>query len=113
MMRRRHALALLALPHGLAGACETSADLWVDLTPMPAAGLDPRKPHERRLAQQAQVMSQLRALGAIELGRVQLPRAALAVRLPCAQLDAARHLPGVRRLRPVRDVPRSPPAPKG
>jgi hypothetical protein len=112
-MKRRQALALLALPHGRAGACDTSADVWVDLGPVPAAGLDPRAQHQRRLAQQAQVMSQLRALGAIELGRVQLPRASLAVRLPCAQLDAARRLPGVRRLRPVRDVPRSPPAPKG
>jgi hypothetical protein len=112
-MQRRLALALLALPHSLAGACDGSTDLWVELTPVPMAGRDPRTRHEARLTQQAQVMSQLRALGAIELGRVQLPRAALAVRLPCAQLDAARRLPGVRRLRPVRDLPRSPPVSKG
>jgi hypothetical protein len=124
-MRRRHALAiwpgLWVLPRKVAAAAPpvctadggASTDVWVELSLPPAGRQEHRTPHERILEQQARVMSQLHQLGAIELGRVQLLRNALAVRLPCAQLDAARRLPGVRRLRPVRDVPRPPPASKG
>jgi hypothetical protein len=94
-----------------------SVDVWIDLD-LPALALaqtkDPARRmtlRERVLQQQDAVMVQLTALGARELGRVQLARNALAVRLPREQLDAARRLPGVRRVSPVRDRRRLPPVP--
>jgi len=54
-------------------------------------------------------MGRLRELGAVEPTRVQQVRNALAVRLPLAQLPAARALPGVRSVAAVRHVERGPP----
>ena len=75
----------------------------------------PREQHAEREAlrmrihvQQEAAMGRLRGLGAIEQARVQLVRNALAVRLPGAQLDAARQIPGVRAVRIVRHVDTSP-----
>jgi hypothetical protein len=60
------------------------------------------------LAQQDEVMGRLRQLGAIEQARVQQVRNALAVRLPSAQMEAARKIPGVRAVSLVRDIDRGP-----
>ena len=88
--------------------------VWVDLD-LPELATVPRdRPAERDalrlqiLAQQDAVMARLRDLGAIEQARVQQVRNALAVRLPGAQLDAARYIPGVRAVRAVRHVERGP-----
>ena len=84
-------------------------DIWVDLS-LPALATLPREDREgrsvlrQRIAQQQDaVMAQLCALGGSELARVQQLRNAVAVRLPKAVLDEARRIPGVQRLRVVRD----------
>ena len=86
--------------------------VWVDLD-LPALAEVP--PSERAalrphiLAQQAQVMLDLQALGGHELARVQQVRNAVAVRLDASQMAAARALPGVRSVRIARDIERRPP----
>ena len=84
-------------------------DIWVDLS-LPALATLPRQDRAGRSAlrerithQQDTVMAALRALGANELARVQQLRNAVAVRLPKAVLGEARRIPGVQRLRVVRD----------
>ena len=88
--------------------------VWVDLD-LPELASVPRGQRAEfdalRLqidAQQDAVLARLRALGAIEQARVRLVRNALAVRLPAAQLDAARRIPGVRAVRPIRNIDRDP-----
>lgn len=95
-----------------------TTDVWIELD-LPALASLPRQNSAERQAlrlrivqQQDEVMAQLRRLGAQERGRVQLLRNALAVRLPRDQLDAARRLPGVYGVRPVRDGVRAPPSSK-
>lgn len=95
----------------------STIDVWVVLTlpelaSLPRDAAAERTALQRRIeAQQEQVLVALRALGAVELGRVQLLRNALAVRLPSAKLPAARRIPGVRVVQPVRNVERDPPLP--
>lgn len=96
---------------------EPQVRAWVVLT-LPELASLPREAVAERAAlqpriqaQQEQVMAALRALGAVELGRVQQLRNALAVRLPRAQLAAARRVPGVRSVQPVSDVERGPQPP--
>ena len=89
--------------------------VWVDLNLPAVADVPPAERNVLRsniLAQQAQVMRGLQALGAQELARVQQVRNAVAVRLDAAQIDAARALPGVRSVRVVRDIERQPPVSK-
>lgn len=89
--------------------------VWVDLNLPALAEVPPAERDVLRsniLAQQAQVMRGLQALGAQELARVQQVRNAVAVRLDAAQIDAARALPGVRSARVVRDIERQPPVSK-
>ena len=100
-----------------AGEDEPQVRAWVVLA-LPELASLPREATAERAAlqqriqtQQDQVMAALRALGAVELGRVQQLRNALAVRLPRAQLAAARRVPGVRSVQPVRDVERGPQPP--
>jgi hypothetical protein len=88
--------------------------VWVDLD-LPELASVPREQRAERealqlqiKAQQDTVMDRLRDLGAQEQARVQQVRNALAVRLPGAQLDAARRIPGVRALRIVRNIERDP-----
>jgi subtilisin family serine protease len=57
--------------------------------------------HASVLAQQASVGDRLSALGARELGRVQIAHNAIAVRIDAARLPELRTLPGVLRVRPV------------
>jgi hypothetical protein len=92
-------------------------EVWVLLS-LPGLASLPREPgpehealRERILLQQDQVMAGLRELGAVELARVQWVRNALAVRLPAAQVPAARGLPGVLSVRAVRNQDRVPPLP--
>jgi Fe2+ transport system protein FeoA len=88
--------------------------VWVDLELPALASVPEAQAREREAlrqhidAQQEDVMRRLRALGAVEQARVRLVRNALAVRLPGAQLQAARRIPGVRALQLVRDVERPP-----
>ena len=88
--------------------------VWVDLN-LPELASVPREQRAARealhlqiQAQQQDVMVRLRDLGAIEQARVKQVRNALAVRLPVTQLDAARHIPGVRAVRTVRHIDRGP-----
>ena len=88
--------------------------VWVDLD-LPELASVPREQRAERealqgqiKAQQDEVMDRLRALGAQEQARVQQVRNALAVRLPGAQVEAARRIPGVRALRLVRHIDRDP-----
>jgi hypothetical protein len=90
--------------------------VWVDLD-LPELASVPREDRAERaalrkriLVQQDAVMARLRELGATEEARIQQVRNALAVRLPGAALGAARSIPGVRRVRAVRDVLREPPS---
>jgi hypothetical protein len=88
--------------------------VWVDLDLPELASVPRQQPAERQAlrskiqAQQQEVMLRLRDLGAIEQARIQQVRNALAVRLPSAQLDAARRIPGVRAVRKVRHIDRGP-----
>lgn len=98
-------------PAALAG----TVSVWVDLdlpalAEVPLAERATLRP--RILAQQAQAMRGLQALGAQEIARVQQVRNAVAVRLDAAQMAAARALPGVRSVRVVRDIERRPPVEK-
>lgn len=113
----RRALMAAVLWPAVAAAGET-VDVWVRLTLPGLAAVPPEAGEAERAAQRARVLAQqdsvmaaLRALGGEELGRVQVTQSALAVRLPRAQLDAARRLDGVHSVRPVRHLPRQPPHP--
>jgi hypothetical protein len=92
-----------------------TVSVWVDLdlpalAEVPASERAALRPHI--LAQQAQVMLGLQALGAKELARVQHVHNAVAVRLDASQMAAARGLPGVRLVRIARDIERRPPVEK-
>lgn len=93
---------------------EAGVEVWVvlslpELASLPRQACAEREALQRRVqAQQDQVMAALCALGAVELGRVQVLRNALVVRVPQAQLAAARRLPGVRSVSAVRDSQRGP-----
>ena len=118
---RRHLLRWL----GAHGAClplatwaagpDATVDAWVvlslpELASLPREAVAERHTLQARIHQQQdEVMAALSALGAVELARVQQLRNALAVRLPLAQVPAARALSGVLAVRPVRDVDRGPP----
>lgn len=88
--------------------------VWVDLELPELTSLPPDRRADREAlgmkihAQQDEVMARLRELGATEQARVRQVRNALAVRLPGAQLEAARRIPGVRSVRPVLHVHRGP-----
>jgi hypothetical protein len=99
----------------LPAECAGNVAVWVDLD-LPALAEVPRAEREALrsniLAQQAQVMRGLQALGAQELARVQQVRNAVAVRIDTTQMAAAKALPGVRLVRIVRDIERQPPVEK-
>jgi hypothetical protein len=108
------AVLLLASGVSAQGANPTRADaagrisVWVDLDVPELASLANSARVEREAlrlrigAQQDAVMDRLRALDAQEQARVQVVRNAIAVRLPAAQIDAARRIPGVRAVHIVR-----------
>lgn len=56
---------------------------------------------ERIVAEQDRVMTELKALGAIESGRTQQRENALAVQLPAASLEGVKKIDGVVRVRSV------------
>jgi len=75
------------------------------LASLPTQETNQREALRHRIAaQQDDVMARLRSLGATEVARVQIVRNALGVRLPRSSLAAARALPGVRAVRPARNV---------
>ena len=103
------AAADAATPASAAAGNPRRVEVWLDLDLPPLATL-PRDDVKARTAlqqritrQQDAVMAQLAALGATELARVQQVRNAVAVHLPGAALAEARRLPGVLRVRVVRD----------
>ena len=82
-------------------------DVWILLTEPPiASGSTPQSVKQ----QQQAVMTELKALGAVELGRVSQARNALAVSIPKSKLPKVQQLAGVRSVSPVRDIQRDPPA---
>lgn len=97
--------AVAAAPAGTTG----TVAVWLDLD-VPALASLPRGDaagraalRQRIVQQQDAVMTGLAGLGATEVARVQQLRNAVAVRLPRAALAEARRIPGVHRLRVVRD----------
>ena len=83
-------------------------DVWISLTEPPiASGSTPQSVKQ----QQQAVMTELKALGAVELGRVSQARNALAVSIPKSKLPEVKQLAGVRSVSPVRDIQRDPPLP--
>jgi hypothetical protein len=119
--QRRHLLRWLGA-HGAglplvtwAASPDAMVDAWVvlslpELASLPREAAAERQALQARIEQQQdEVMAALRALGAVELARVQQLRNALAVRLPLAQVPAARAVSGVRAVQPVRDIDRGPP----
>jgi hypothetical protein len=99
-------------PPGAAAADDSMAksglaEVWVVLSE-PALATLPRDAKEQRSAlrarimrQQDDVMAQLAALGAVELGRVQQARNAVAVKLPPAAIENAKKIDGVTRVHAV------------
>ena len=80
-------------------------DIWVLLTEPPvASGSTPESVKQ----QQQAVMAELKALGAVELGRVSTARNAIAVSIDQAKLPEVKRLSGVRSVSPVRDIWRDP-----
>jgi hypothetical protein len=57
----------------------------------------------RIVAEQNRVMERVRALGAVEAGRIQQVENALAIRLPTSALDAVKQIDGVTSVRQVSD----------
>ncbi|HEY6640808.1 hypothetical protein [Povalibacter sp.] len=95
-------------PHGN-GMKQTTIEVWLVLSE-PALATLPRDATEQRtalreriVAEQNRVMDQVRALGAVESGRIQQVENAIAVRLPTASLDAVKKIDGVRSVRMVSD----------
>ena len=80
-------------------------DVWVLLTEPPiASGTTPESVKQ----QQQAVMVELKALGAVELGRVSTARNAIAVSIDQAKLPEVKRLSGVRSVSPVRHITRDP-----
>jgi len=81
-------------------------DVWVLLTEPPIAS--GTSTPESVTQQQQAVMAALKALGAVELGRVSMARNAIAVSIDEAKLPEVKRLSGVRSVSPVRDIMRDP-----
>jgi len=112
-----HGLAAPAIGEPAFRSAEQRAagvDVWVDLDLPPLRTLqhanasEQAQQRERIHRQQDSVMAGLRELGGVEQGRVRIVRNAVAVRLPAESLAAARQLPGVSRITPVRHLKREP-----
>jgi hypothetical protein len=85
-------------------------DVWVLLTEPPIAS-GTSTPEAVKQQQQA-VMAELKALGAVELGRVSTARNAIAVSIDQDKLPEVKRLSGVRSVSPVRDIWRDPVPPR-
>jgi len=95
---------LAAVAHGA-----DKMDVWVLLTKPPLAA--DANASEAIRKQQQSVLTQLHALGAVELGRVSVARNAIAVSIDPARLPEVKRIAGVRSVSPVRHIERDPPAP--
>lgn len=87
--------------------------VWVELAGPPIGrrpGPDAPRPATVD-AHQDELMARMRALGAVELGRVRIVRNAIAVEIAADRVDALRALQGVRRVSPVHHVGRPAPRP--
>jgi hypothetical protein len=85
-------------------------DVWVLLTEPPIAS-GTSTPEAVKQQQQA-VMAELKALGAVELGRVSTARNAIAVSIDQDKLPEVKRLSGVRSVSLVRDIRRDPVPPR-
>ena len=85
-----------------------AVEVWVLLTEPPVSS---GTSHELVMKQQQDVLAGLKALGAVELGRVSVARNAIAVSIDASKLPEVKQLSGVRSVTPVRDVRRDPPTP--
>lgn len=109
-LRRR--LFAFALVCGAATMTQASAaplvEVWVELSEPPAAAQERASASANRraklAAQQDAVAASLRGLGAVELARVRHTGNAIAVRIDADRLDAVRSIPGVKRVRPARQL---------
>lgn len=105
------ALALALVAEG-AAASDDTVEVWIDLSEpalaAAAANDDAARAElvQRIERQQADVAQKLRELGAREEARVRVVRNAIAVHIAPARLDAARAIPGVIGVSPVRHRPR-------
>ena len=89
-------------------------EVWIDLD-VPPLSSQPGQDRDARAAlrariqnQQNEVIGQLASIGAEELARVTEVRNAIAVRMPSSELERARALPGVVKVRPVKHRKRTP-----
>lgn len=109
LRRRQIAFVLLV---GAAAMTQPRAapqvEVWVELgEPPPAAQVRASASAQRRAkvaAQQDAVAASLRGLGAVELARQRHTGNAIAVRIDADRLDAVRAIPGVKRVRPARQL---------
>jgi hypothetical protein len=92
-----------------AARAEEELEVWIDLR-VPSLSTQSAQNRDARAAlrariekQQDEVMSQLAALGAKETARVIQVRNSIAVRIRSSALTQARALPGVIKVRPVKD----------
>jgi hypothetical protein len=90
-------------------AMQPLIEVWLVLSE-PALATLPRDATEQRsalrariVAEQNRVMERIRALGAVETGRIQQVENALAVRLPTSALNAVKLIDGVTSVRQVSD----------
>lgn len=102
----------LATVFSVMAATAHSADkvnVWVQLSE-PALASRASEPDAIQ-KQQHEVLAQLQALGAVELGRVRHALNALAVSIDPSKLPEVKRIPGVRSVSPVKHIERDPPAP--
>jgi len=83
-------------------AAPATVEVWVVLSepalvslPRNAAATERAELQRRIDKQQGDIMKQLAALGAVESGRVQRIRNAIAVKLPPTAIESAKKIPGV------------------
>jgi len=82
-------------------------EVWVVLTEPPSSSATGNVEAVKK--QQQAVLGDLKALGAVELGRVSVIRNAIAVAIDEAKLPEVKQLSGVRSVSPVRNIERDPP----
>lgn len=102
------ALLLTGALRGSLASGTPTIEVWVELSespPAPAAAASTAARQRERVArQQERVAEALARLGAVELARVSKTGNAIAVRIDRARLDEVRAVPGVKRVRPARQL---------
>lgn len=109
LRRRLFAFALLCGTASMTqGSAAPQVEVWVELSEPPPAAQDRGSASADRrakiAAQQDAVADSLRGLGAVELARVRHTGNAIAVRIDADRLEDVRSIPGVKRVRPARQL---------